>query len=404
MPSSPARPQRPPSSFSSWFSRARTALLGGCLLALAAAPALSRPLARLPALGADAQAVTVSGLSSGAYMAAQFQVTFSASLAGAGIVEGGPYGCSRGSVVTASEACSCPSGDGILGPAARAACMPLAPSVLLVFSRSATEGMRDQIDDIAHLKQHRVWIFSGGQDHTVPLPMVDGLQRYYEHYGVSSQQLKRVHLENAGHGFPLKSRGRCELTQQPYLNGCEFDGAGELLKWVYDAPALQPAAAQAGSLKSFSQRPYREPGVFDGLDDTGWVYIPEACEKEGANCRLHVAFHGCSQGQSYPVDGRPYGKAFVEGAGYNDWAEGGNIVVLYPQVRPSNQGNLFSPYRYNPKGCWDFWGYTDPEGDASLSPNQPVFAKKTAPQMRAVKRMIDALLTQGAHASTASRD
>lgn len=395
MPSSLASPARS-SGFSSWSARAKAAVLAACLLVLAGAPALAAPkadapaLERLPALGADPQAVTVSGLSSGAYMAAQFQVTFSASLAGAAIVEGGPYGCSRGSVTTAAETCSCPSADGFLGALGKAACTPLAPGASLALSQGATEGMKGLIDDIAHLKRHRVWIFSGGQDHTVPLPMVEALQLYYKHYGVPEEQLKRVHLPNSGHGFPLKSKGECDVTQQPYLNGCEFDGAGELLKWVYDAPQLQPVAARPGALKSFSQKPYRDARRFDGLDDTGWVYVPAACEQKGANCKLHVAFHGCSQGQSYPVDGKPYGRAFVEGAGYNDWAEAGNIVVLYPQVRPSSQGNLLSPYRFNPKGCWDFWGYTDPLG-AALFPRQPSFAKKDAPQMQAVKRMIDAL-------------
>lgn len=41
---------------------------------------------------------------------------------------------------------------------------------------------------------------------------------------------------------------------------------------------------------------------------------------------------------------------FVENAGYNEWADANNIVVLYPQARTANLGFA------NPQGCWDFWG------------------------------------------------
>ena len=42
-------------------------------------------------------------------------------------------------------------------------------------------------------------------------------------------------------------------------------------------------------------------------------------------------------------------------AGFNEWAESNNIVILYPYVKPSAEVPL------NPKGCWDWWGYTNAE-------------------------------------------
>ncbi len=50
-------------------------------------------LAELPALGADTSETSVSGISSGAYMAGQFQIVHSRIVAGAAIIAGGPYGC-----------------------------------------------------------------------------------------------------------------------------------------------------------------------------------------------------------------------------------------------------------------------------------------------------------------------
>src|SRR6266850_4113649 len=62
----------------------------------------------LPALGADAGNVTVSGLSSGGFMAVQLHVAHSAIVKGAGVVAGGPYYCAQGSVWTAYYNCTDP--------------------------------------------------------------------------------------------------------------------------------------------------------------------------------------------------------------------------------------------------------------------------------------------------------
>jgi hypothetical protein len=53
----------------------------------------------------DSSSVTVSGLSSGAFMAVQMQFAYSASLRGAGIVAGGPFWCAKGSVSDALTVC-----------------------------------------------------------------------------------------------------------------------------------------------------------------------------------------------------------------------------------------------------------------------------------------------------------
>jgi hypothetical protein len=52
----------------------------------------------LPALGAELSELTVSGISSGAYMAVQFQVAHSKLVRGAGVIAGGPYNCAEGSI------------------------------------------------------------------------------------------------------------------------------------------------------------------------------------------------------------------------------------------------------------------------------------------------------------------
>ena len=85
--------------------RASKFILGAAASALLAATSLLAPRAaaaaeRLPALGVDLGQTTVSGLSSGAYMAVQFHVAFSGIVRGVGVVAGGPYYCAEGQLLT----------------------------------------------------------------------------------------------------------------------------------------------------------------------------------------------------------------------------------------------------------------------------------------------------------------
>src|SRR5678815_1624927 len=70
-----------------------------CVQAWAAPP--------LPRLDAD-ETATVSGLSSGAYMAVQMHVAHSARIKGAAALAGGPYYCAQGSLWSAYYNCMKP--------------------------------------------------------------------------------------------------------------------------------------------------------------------------------------------------------------------------------------------------------------------------------------------------------
>ena len=109
------------------------------------------------------------------------------------------------------------------------------------------------------------------------------------------------------------------------------------------------------------------------MAEQGFVYVPSACRAGG--CRVHVAFHGCRQGEDQ------IGRRFVEGAGYNPWAEANRLIVLYPQTIARN-GWAAGSYRWvlNPKGCWDWWGYSSVD-----------YATRNGPQMAAVHKMVDRL-------------
>jgi hypothetical protein len=76
---------------------------------LAAAPALAAdapPPPELPRLGVQADGATVSGVSSGAYLAVQLHLSQGPLFArGVAAVAGGPFGCAQGSVLQALGPC-----------------------------------------------------------------------------------------------------------------------------------------------------------------------------------------------------------------------------------------------------------------------------------------------------------
>ena len=212
---------------------------------------------------------------------------------------------------------------------------------------------------------------------------------FYARFAVPAQRISTKVLDNAGHTMPTVNYGRgCSLTESPYIGKCGFDGAKAILSWIYGP--LKPArtGAPKGRFVQFDQTPYLPQGAdllwSTGMDSSGWLYVPDACAKKGAQCRLHIALHGCKQGQSYlplePVtgdDGIYYGTTFVKHAGYDTWADTNKLVVLYPQA--------VSVPLTNPNGCWDWWGYTDPH-----------YADKRGVQIAALRAMVDRLAT-GAH-------
>ena len=244
------------------------------------------------------------------------------------------------------------------------------------------------IDDPANIAHQRVFTFTGGKDDTVPGPVVAQLNGFFAALGMPARNLLATSLPDAGHGMPTESYGKeCAVTGEPYINKCHFDAAGKLLGWIYGP--LKPAriGAPQGRFILFDQTLYiadRFNALWNssGLDSSGWLYVPDACAK-GSKCRLHIALHGCKQGQSYlPLEptadgGSRYGTTFVKHAGYDAWADSNDLVVLFPQA-------VSIPFT-NPNGCWDWWGYTGAH-----------YADQRGVQIGALRAMVDRL-GSGAH-------
>lgn len=307
----------------------------------------------LPALHAARDGITVSGVSSGGYMAVQFHVAHSARVAGAGVLAGGPYYCAQGSVFTALYNCMTPR-----------FWAPL-PSLALLESEADALASRGRIDDTHNLARSRVWLFSGSADRTVSPAVVQALRDFYAAY---KAQTAYVGDKPAGHAMVTAHNGiACGTTAPPFIVDCHYDAAGELLGHVLGN--VQPAAAKAtGRLVAFDQEPYADGDAKAiSMDATGYVYVPQRCASE--HCRVHVAFHGCRQGAAQ------IGEEFVREAGYNRWADSNALIILYPQVVAR-----YSAFVFNPRGCWDWWGYTG-----------ALYHTKAGAQIGAVDAMLDRL-------------
>jgi hypothetical protein len=339
---------------------------------------------RLPALpNLDRTAITVSGLSSGGFFAHQFHIAYSSLVNGAAIMAGGPFACAEivlnpfspfwwpttlDRVSAATVACTHTFGDRYFGlkPA------PPRAENSVAFVRDASR--RHVIDDPANLADDRVWLFRGSLDKVVPEHTAQALEQAYRSLRVREVQVYREDDKRpANHGLPVarfagKSKfpvPKCGDHAPPFVIECGFDAAEALLGHLYDI-TLQPPSDDPhrdGALVAFDQSAFFD-GSGPGLARVGYLYVPTRCAS--GPCRLHVAFHGCRQNVESVHDD------FVRDGGYNRWAASNSIVVLYPQAAEASG---------NPNRCWDFWGYTGAG-----------YYGREAPQMRAVKRMVDALL------------
>ncbi|MGF6838395.1 poly(3-hydroxybutyrate) depolymerase [Paraburkholderia youngii] len=339
----------------------------------------------LPALNIDISQTSVSGLSAGGFMAVQLAVAYSSIIKGVGVVAAGPYYCSRNSLLIATTRCSC-----TIRPASACRVSPDSTNVPRLVSMAKTFSASRLIDDVARIMGQRIVTISGAKDATVPAPIVAQLQAFYAALGVPAQNMTQIGIADAGHTMPTIDYGvACAKSESPFIGKCDVDGAKQILGWIYGpAPLAPPAAATPpGRFIRFDQSRYlpaSQPASFlrrTGMDATGWLYVPSTCNA-GAPCRLHVALHGCRQGQAYVPLGSPtglsYGTTFVRHAGYTQWADNNRIVVLYPQA-------VSIPIT-NPNGCWDWWGYTGRH-----------FADQQGVQMRAIRNMIERLTSGASH-------
>ncbi|MCW8884197.1 MAG: hypothetical protein OQK12_02945, partial [Motiliproteus sp.] len=287
---------------------------------------------QLPKL--HAEQVSLSGLSSGGFMAAQLHVIYSSQFVGVGVIAGGPYHCAGmdalvADVITAQSRCMNPCGLWLwpFSLACERIFLPDGESL----AEEAQEFSQEQlIDDVDQLQNQQVYLFSGGEDETVVSGVTESIEHFYQALGLPDDQIHFRQLENAAHAFISNASDRsCGSEGAPFINNCDYNQAFDLLQTLY-GPLQSEGSTGTGSLLEFNQTEFlgSEEFAASGLADSGWIFIPQACQQK--RCKLHLAFHGCRQSAAEQDQNS---LLFYQASGYNTVAENNDIIIIYPQIR-----------------------------------------------------------------------
>ena len=245
----------------------------------------------LPALKIDKTQTTVSGLSSGGFMAVQLHVAYSATFAkGAGVVAGGPFYCAEGSIVNATGRCMA-SPAGI-------------PTSTLV-STTNTWASQGVIDPVANLQNSKVYLFSGTLDSVVKTGVMDALRTYYNSFVPAANVVYKKDIA-AEHAMVTDDYGNaCSTKGAPYISDCNFDLAGAMLQHLYGTlNARNNATLPTGNYIEFNQSEFI---TNHGMATTGWAYVPQACQAGGtATCTTASNYAHTLAGRAYAAGGYTY--------------------------------------------------------------------------------------------------
>ena len=340
----------------------------------------SLPAERLGSYNADISQSSVSGLSAGAYMAGQFFVAFSKDMLGVGIFAGGPYDCAAGDLSSAMGRCMNPTFFSSIDDTV----------VQQLYEKALHYATQGKIDSLDHLRTKKVFVFSGRLDTVVKQEVTDRVDDWYQRAGVPTENIVYKNDMDAPHTMPTLDYGNpCRTPGNPWMNDCDYDGAGHALSHILgELNAPRAREELSGRFIKFSQNEFFEPGnltaqelkVRYAMNEYGFAYVPKACS-DGQPCRIHVVFHGCQQIYNRNPDAsdfnaddasNPFGLQYVKYAGYNEWADSNNLIILYPQAQKVQF--------INPRGCYDWWGYIADTADT--------YATKQGPQMKAVYAMM----------------
>jgi poly(3-hydroxybutyrate) depolymerase len=320
---------------------------------------------------------SISGISSGAFMAVQFATAWSSLIKGVGVVAGGPFYCAQASAADFLNGYTRPVLTA-LGP-----CMEGPPPDLRpMIDKAEAKAAAREIDPLDNIKRQKIYLFHGYNDSVVARTVTDAAAGFYQHYlgNAARGNLFYQTTRGAGHSFVTKDQtggdtNACPVNQGPFINQCGYDQAGIILQHIYGALRPGTLGQLRGTIRSFDQKRYTGRDIPDALSlaDEGYTFVPSACE-QGAACRVHIALHGCEQ------DVGTIGQTFMEQTGYNAWADANRIIVIFPQAKASP----FLPQ--NPNGCWDWWSYVTHDDD---------YVTKKGLQIAAIKAMLDAVTAGG---------
>jgi poly(3-hydroxybutyrate) depolymerase len=262
---------------------------------------------QLPALGAKVDETSVSGISSGAYMAGQFQMAHAKRVTGAAIIAGGPYGCSES--IFANTIPGAGTAFLNLSKAVNGCMLDMLgswgvadPADLAQKAQQRAE--KGEIDPIADVARDRIYLFTGTSDHTVAPSIVKHAEEFYAKLGVPEGNMKLVSTVPAGHAFVTDGEGSaCDVSGQPYVVDIAFHGCSQNRETVGDAFIKESGFARWADTNrliilfpQIAASPINPQGCWDWWGYTGPKYLTRDAPQIAAVNRMLDTLQGDGRG------------------------------------------------------------------------------------------------------------
>lgn len=322
---------------------------------------------------AETKKISISGISSGAFMAVQMGTIYSSQINGVGSVAGGFFYCAQNHLQEKIEEgrqnlflgtknlfLFQPSPkffkDIITGQAvfskkdewfSPAPANPIYQAVGVCMQNPNFATMPDLekfekdglIDKAKNLKSQKVYIYHGDNDSVVDPQMQTRLEEFYVQNGVEKKQIKIKKLVG-GHNFPTnkKNLNACDNQSVPYVSSCKFNVAQDMLQHLTGKKLLTGSANLKNLYRvdqnlepqneALKQAEWKAPA--QSLAPYGYLYASEKCLNSPSSCEVHVALHGCEMSDSFDT-------AFDKR--YQDQVAQTQVVGM----RTEAQRNVFTP-------------------------------------------------------------
>jgi hypothetical protein len=205
---------------------------------------------------------SISGISSGAFMAVQFGFAWSSVIKGVGVVAGGPFYCAEASAADIINGYTLPIANAT-GPCMVGPPPDLRPMVAKLEAKAAAGA----IDPLENVKRQKIYLFHGYNDTVVARSVTDAAADFYRRQlgDAARGNLFYQNTRGAGHSFVVREQaGRelnvCAANQSPFIDQCGYDQAGIILQHILWRLASRHARTTRRDDQELRSKPlYRPP-------------------------------------------------------------------------------------------------------------------------------------------------
>lgn len=296
--------------------------------------------------GAIAQ-VTVSGISSGAFMAQQMGVIYSKQISGIGSVAGGFFFCAQNHMrekilegkknlflgkknLFLFQQNKSLFHDFMLGhflyPGFYTPLLipspanPIYQSVGICMQNPTLAKLPDLekfekngwIDPVDYIRQQKIYLYHGQHDRVVNFEMMSKTVEFFEKLKVPNEFIKTDFIQFAGHTYPTdkKDLNACMDQKFPYISSCNKNLALDMMSFL-TSKNLESTEINTDNLYLVDQtinqqnihlaNPEKGQQPTPSVGPYGYLYGSEKCLNNPENCQIHVALHGCEMSDSFDL-------------------------------------------------------------------------------------------------------